>query len=158
MRLSSVLNSALNEQILKEYHNMLLYRQFESYFQDFQLKGLAGYFAKQAEEEKGHALKFTNYVNDRTNGRVTLGDVDAPNVALSDFSSIGDEYVKAEEGTTESIEALYDLAFEEKSYIDLPFLLDMLQEQIEEEDSSQEFSLRIKAVKDIVLFDATFGE
>jgi hypothetical protein len=34
----------------------------------------------------------------------------------------------------------------------------MLQEQIEEEDSSQEFSLRIKAVKDIVLFDATFGE
>lgn len=158
MRLSSVLNSALNEQILKEYHNMLLYRQIESYFQDFQLKGLAGYFAKQAEEEKGHALKFTNYINDRIGGKVTLGDIDAPNVSLSDFSSIGDEYVKAEEGTTESIEALYFLAFNEQSFIDLGFLEEMLNEQVEEEDSAQEFSLRIKTVKDIVLFDATFGE
>jgi len=158
MRLSSVLNSALNEQILKEYHNMLLYRQIESYFQDFQLKGLAGYFAKQAEEEKGHALKFTNHINDRTGGKVTLGDIDAPNVALSDFSSIGDEYVKSEEGTTESIEALYFLALNEQSFIDLGFLEEMLNEQVEEEDSAQEFSLRIKSVKDIVLFDATFGE
>jgi ferritin len=158
MRLSSVLNSALNEQILKEYHNMLLYRQIESYFQDFQLKGLAGYFAKQAEEEKGHALKFIDYINDRIGGKVALGDVDAPNAALTDFSSVGDEYVKTEEATTESIEALYDLALGEKSYMDLGFLEEMLNEQVSEEDEAAEFSLKIKSVKDIVLFDETFNE
>ena len=61
-RLSQNLNDALNQQILNEYHNMLIYRQIQSYFEDFQLKNLAEYFSKQAEDENGHAQKFMSHI------------------------------------------------------------------------------------------------
>jgi ferritin len=76
----------------------------------------------------------------------------------TDINAIADLYVWLEQQTTESIEALYELALDEKSYIDLPFLLKMLDEQREEEDTSLIFSVRIKMVKDLVLFDAEFGD
>ncbi len=158
MKLSQNLNEALNQQVLHEYKNMLIYKQVESFFEDFQLKNLSEYFRKQSQEEKGHGDKFVQYINDRTGGKVQLSDVEFPNISLSDFSSVGDVYVSAEEATTESIESLYDLALNEKSYIDLGFLEEMLNEQVQEEDTAQEFSLKIKSVKDIVLFDATFGD
>ena len=158
MKLSQSLNDALNQQILKEFHNELVYRQIQSYFEDFQLKNLAAYFEKQANEENGHGKKFIQYINDRTGGKVLLNDVDGPNLNIESFASIGDIYVSAEEATTESIESIYELALDEKSFIDLPFIQSMLFEQVEEEDSAQEFMMKIKMVKDIVLFDAEFGD
>lgn len=156
-RLSENLNDALNQQVLHEYRNMLIYKQFESYFEDLQLKKLAKYFKDQAQHEKEHGDKFVQYLNDRTGGRVILGEVDAPVLALVGLDSVGDYFISTEEATTLSIEEIYDLAFVERSFMDLGFLQDMLSEQVEEEDSAQEFALKIKQVKDIVLFDATFG-
>lgn len=156
MRLSQELNDALNQQILKEYGNVLRYAAINSYFENLQLKKLAKYFLDRSNEEKDHADKFMQYINDRTGGLVTIGEVDAPVLNISDSQSVADVYVLAEEDTTESIEALYDLAFSEKSYIDLGFLQDMLNEQVSEEDEANEFATKIKMVKDIVLFDATF--
>lgn len=158
MRLSQNLNDALNQQILKEYHNMLVYKQIQSYFEDFQLKHLANYFSSQADDEKSHANKFIDHINRRTGGKVTIDEVDAPVLNLGDFGSIGETYISVEEDTTESIEELYDLALSEKSYMDLGFLEEMLNEQVSEEDEANEFALRIKMVKDIVLFDATLGD
>jgi ferritin len=157
LRLSESLNSALNEQINAEFHNEMIYRQIQSYFEDFQLNGLASYFEKQANEENSHAKRFINYINSRSGGKVTCDQIDAPNLSLTDFNSVADVYAKAEENTSLSIEELYDLAFSEKSYLDLPFIEDFLREQVEEENKSQEFLMKIKLVKDIVLFDATFG-
>ena len=85
-----------------------------------------------------------------------MGEVDAPIIGLSSIELIAEAYISIEEGTTESIEEIYGMALDEKSFMDLPFLSNMLSEQIEEEDSAQSFALKIKAVKDIVLFDATF--
>lgn len=158
MKLSGNLNDALNQQILHEYRNMLIYKQIESYFEDYQLKNLAKYFKEQSQHEKEHGDKFVQYINDRTGGKVILGEIDAPNLNLTDFVSVGDIFVSAEETTTESIEALYGLALDEKSFIDLGFLEEMLNEQVEEEDSANEFSMKIKMAKDIVLFDAEFGD
>jgi ferritin len=157
MKLSENLNSALNQQILIELGNQTKYMQVASYFEDLQLKKLAGYFLKQADGEKEHALLFMGHINDRNGGKVTLGEIQDPNLNLSDPVSVGETYLAIEQQTTESIEALYDLALGEKSYIDLPFLSTLLQEQIEEEDISQQFALNIRMVKDIVLFDSTFG-
>ena len=157
MKLSPDLNDAISQQILMELHNMLVYKQIQSYFEDLQLKKLAAYFGNQADDEKSHADKFIQYLNDRIGGKVSLGEVDSPMITISDPASIGDIYVSLEEDTTVSIESIYELALGNKSYIDLPFLQSMLFEQVSEEDEASEFAMKIKMVKDLVLFDATFG-
>jgi ferritin len=156
VKLSQNLNDALNQQILIELQNQNKYMQIQSWFEDFQLTNLANYFKSQADGEKDHANLFMEHINNRIGGKVTIGEVDDPNLMFSDFASIGVLYQKTEEETTASIESLYDLALTDKSYIDLPFLQKMLDEQVEEENSAQEFAMKIAMVKDIVLFDATF--
>jgi ferritin len=156
MKLSQELNDAICQQIIIELGNQNKYMQVQSYFEDLQLKNLASFFGKQSSGEKDHANLFMTHLNDRNGGKVIIGDVDAPKSDFSDISSVADFYVLTEQQTTESIESLYDLALSEKSYIDLGFLQSMLDEQIEEEDTSQKLALNLKMAKDIVLFDATF--
>lgn len=156
MKLSQNLNDALNCQIMIEFGNMLKYAQIQSMFEDMQLKNLAKFFKEQSAGENDHANLFMDYVNDRTGGKVKIEEVNAPIIEFADINSIADFYVLTEQQTTESIESLYNLALEEKSYIDLGFLTKMLDEQVEEEDTSVAFATKIKAVRDIVLFDATW--
>ena len=155
MKLSNELNDALNEQITKEYRNVLIYAQIQSYFESLQLKKIASYFKKQSFHEAEHAQKFIQHINDRTGGNVNIGEVNSPSLMLSSVESVGDTYILTEEETTESIESIYELASDMKSFIDFPFLLSMLSEQVEEEDSANEFSMKLKNTKDLVLFDAT---
>jgi len=75
---------------------------------------------------------------------------------LNSPSDVGDVYIATEEATTVAIEDIMDLVLEQRSYVDQEFILKMLAEQVEEEDKAKEFALRIKNVKDIVLFDAEF--
>jgi ferritin len=156
LKLSESLNDALNQQVLIEYKNSLIYKQVESWCEDNQLKNLSKYFNAQSLQEKSHADKFASYINDRTGGKVTIEDIDVPSLSIGNITDIGELSLQTEISTTESIESLYDLALSEKSYIDLPFFSDMLQEQVEEEDWANRLALNLKMVKDIVLFDATF--
>jgi ferritin len=156
MNLSSSLNDALNEQIIKEYSNVLVYSQMKSFFEDLQLTKIAKYFGDRSSEEKTHGDKFMAHINARTGGKVTIGEVPAPNLGELSVSRIGELYVHQEEATTESIESIYDLAESERSYIDFLFLLEMLAEQVSEEDEANEFSVKAKNVKDLFLWDASF--
>jgi ferritin len=156
VKLSQNLNDAINAQILIELGNQNKYMQIQSLFEDMQLKNLAKFFKEQSAGENGHANLFMNHINDRNGGKVIIGEVNAPIIDFSDINSIADFYVLTEQQTTESIESLYNLAFEEGSYIDLPFLESMLNEQVEEEDTSQRVAMNLKMTKDIVLFDSTF--
>ena len=159
MILSQDLNDALNEQVVREYQNMLIYKKIESYLQDLELNNIAKMFHKQAKEENGHAKEFIDYINSRVGGKLVLGEIPSPEtVIINSESSIGDIYLQLEQDTTESIEAIYDLALSLKSYMDLPYLQHMLEEQVIEEDEALNFSKRFKMVKDLVLFDATFGD
>ena len=158
MKLSQNLNDAINAQILIELGNQNKYMQIQSIFEDMQLKNLAKFFGEQSHGENDHANLFMNHLNDRNGGKVNIGEVNAPVIDFSDINSIADFYVLTEQQTTESIESLYNLAFEEGSYIDLPFLSTMLSEQVEEEDTSHRVATNLKMAKDIVLFDATFGD
>ncbi len=156
MKLSSELNDAICQQIVIELENQNKYMQIQSYFEDLQLKNLAKFFKEQSSGENSHANMFMDHLNDRNGGKVIIGDVSAPKSDFTDIASVADFYVLTEQETTNSIESLYDLALSEKSYIDLGFLESMLNEQIEEEDTSQRLATNLKMAKDIVLFDATF--
>lgn len=159
MILSSDLNDALNEQVIREYQNMLIYKKIESYLQELELNNIAKVFHKQAEEENEHAKEFIDYINNRVGGKVVLGEIPSPEtVSITSENSIGDIYLQLEQDTTESIESIYELAVSLKSYMDLPYLLHMLENQVIEEDEALNFSKRFKMVKDLVLFDATLGD
>jgi len=155
MKLTQELNDALNNQIQHELRNQNIYLQIASYFELLQLKHLSKYFMNQAKHEKEHADLFINHINDRTGGIVEILEIDAPMKNIQSIEDVAKIYVEVEESTTESIEEIYSLAFEQRSYMDLPFLSTMLNEQVEEEDSANELAMKLKMCKDIVLFDAT---
>lgn len=157
MNLSTQLNDALNMQVIHELKNVLIYLQIASYFESLQLKKISSYFMKHADEEKSHADKFIAHINDRTGGNLVLSEVPFnSNPENFDINTVIELYVSTEEQTTESIESIYDVALDEKSFIDLPFILEMLKEQVEEEDIAQEFARKARNVHDLVLWDATF--
>lgn len=155
MKLSQSLNDAFNQQILHELRNFLVYKKIQNYFEDLQLKNLANYFSKQADDEKSHADMLINHVNDRIGGIVSIGDVKSLPYEIRVIEDVGKIYLIVEEETTKSIESLYDLALEGKSFIDLPFIQEMLAEQVKEEDEALELSAKLNMVKDLVLFDAS---
>jgi ferritin len=156
LNLTESLNAALNQQVLKEYHNQFVYAQFESYFADLQLMKISNFFGKRSDEEKSHADKFMEHINSRTGGKVLIEEVPAPNLGELNLMLVAELYIRREEDTTKSIESLYELADYEKSYVDLPFLLEMLAEQVSEEDEANEFAMKANNVKDLVLWDSTF--
>lgn len=156
MNLSVELNDALNAQIGHEYRNASYYMQMASLFENRQLKNLAKLFVSQAQGERAHGDSIVDHINARLGGVVSIPEIEAP-VGLSDDPvSIGLKFVEIEKATTESIEDIYRMVLDTGSYIDIPFITGLLNEQVEEEDLAIEFSDRISSVKDIVLFDATF--
>lgn len=156
MKMSQDLNDAINQQIVHELRNQNSYLQIGSYFRSLELNNLADYFFKQASGEKEHADLFISHLNDRVGGLVKIGSIPSPVVTVSKPEDVGELYLQIENATTESIEDIMDLILESKSYIDQPFILKMLEEQVEEEDTANHFNLLINRVKDIVLFDSTF--
>lgn len=156
MRLSERLNELLNQQIVHELRNSNIYLQLASYCKQYQLDNLSNFFYDRSKEEKGHADKFTEYINKRTGGKVDVVGVEAPSLTIGSFEDLGRLYVETEELTTEKIEEIMSVVRHESSYMDEHFVLSMLDEQVAEEDEANTFALRISMVQDIVLFDATF--
>src|ERR671932_2521162 len=68
---------AINEQIGYEFSASLQYYAIAAHFAAEALPQLSSHFFKQAEEEKGHALRFIKYVVD-AGGRVVIPAVEAP--------------------------------------------------------------------------------
>src|ERR1041385_8941383 len=68
---------AVNEQIGYEFSASLQYYAIAAHLAAEALPELAAHFFKQAEEEKGPALRFIKYVVD-AGGRVVIPAIDAP--------------------------------------------------------------------------------
>lgn len=70
--LNPKIQDALNKQINAELFSSYLYLSMAAYFEAEDLKGMAHWMLVQADEEKAHAMRIFDLVNDR-GGRVTLG-------------------------------------------------------------------------------------
>src|SRR3989449_3448503 len=68
---------AINEQIGYEFSAELQYYAIAAHFAAERLRQLSQHFFKQAEEEKGHALRFIKYVVD-AGGRGVFPAINAP--------------------------------------------------------------------------------
>jgi len=126
--------NAINEQIGYEFSASVQYYAIGAHFAAEALPQLSIHFFKQAEEEKGHALRFIKYVVD-AGGRVMIPAIDAPK---SNFKTPRDAVklsLEQEIHVTKQINGLVELARTEKDYITINFLQWFLTEQLEEVSS-----------------------
>lgn len=125
---------AINEQIGYEFSASLQYFAIGAYFAAEALPQLSAHFFKQAEEEKGHALRFIKYVVD-TGGYVTIPAIEAPQSKFKSPEKAVKLSLDQEIHVTNQINGLVGLARKENDYITINFLQWFLTEQLEEVSS-----------------------
>lgn len=137
MLISTELNKAFNDEIGRELFASHQYIAIASYFDDRALKKLAQMFFKQSQEEREHAMKFVEYLNE-VGGKVEIPAVDAPK---NDFQS-AEEAVRLalewELDVTRHINDLMTMAVEQKDYAAQEFLDWFVKEQVEEVSTMQD--------------------
>src|SRR6266576_1579135 len=112
---------AINEQIGYEFSASLQYYAIGSHFAAEALPQLSQHFFKQAEEEKGHALRFIKYIVD-AGGRVVIPAIDAPKSKFKSARDAEKLSLEKEIHAPQQITGLVGLARKQNDYITNNFL------------------------------------
>ncbi len=134
MLISDTLNKAMNDQIGDELMASNQYLNIASYFDRETLPELAGFFFRQSDEERMHALKIVRYVLD-AGGKVAVPALDAPTKDIDSAETAAKMALDWELEVTKKINALMDLAIKENDHIAQEFLQWFVNEQLEEVSS-----------------------
>jgi len=158
--LSETMTAALNKQINAEAYSAYLYQSMAAWALDQGLKGLANWMDCQAKEEMVHTFKIYNHVAER-GGRVLLTAIDGPPTDWDSPVAAAQNVVAHEQKVTGLINALVDLAIEEKDHATRSFLNWFVDEQVEEEDSANEvlgqLTLAAESPGGILMIDRELG-
>ncbi len=144
--IGKAMQDAMNEQINKELFSSYLYLSMAAYFEDKNLPGFANWMRIQADEERGHAMKFYDFLLER-GGRVLLNAIDAPKTDWTSSLEVAEEVAAHEAKVTASINALYELALKEKDYPAQVMLQWFISEQVEEEKNAAEIVANLKLIE-----------
>ncbi|MFV8827890.1 ferritin [Alkalihalobacterium sp. APHAB7] len=144
--LSEKLLDALNEQMNFEFESAHTYMAMAAWCSAQSLDGFANFFLVQAEEERFHAMKFYNYINDRGKRAIITGYETPKN----DFDTILDVYQAGyahEQLVTKNIYKLSDIAMDEREHATIQFLKFFLDEQVEEEAMFDNIIEKLKRIQ-----------
>ncbi|HWB60349.1 MAG TPA: ferritin [Chthoniobacteraceae bacterium] len=122
---------ALNEQVGMEMSASVKYDSIASHFASEGLPRLAGFFFKQATEERMHAHKFIKYILD-TGGRVEIPEIPKPPHRFKFAKDAVKMALDGEYEVTRAIHNIMDAAIAEKDYSTATFLQWFISEQVEE--------------------------
>jgi len=131
MMLSDTMVKQLNGQVAAEFAASHAYLAMSCELDGKGLKVLSSFFAKQADEERAHALKIMKYLQE-VGGEVCLEGVEKPRGDYGDVAAIAQAALKSEEHVTKLIHDLVALAEKEKDYATRSFLNWFVDEQVEE--------------------------
>jgi ferritin len=150
----------LNEQVNKEFFSAYLYLDFSDYFENQGLAGFANYFRVQAQEENAHAMIFIKYLQD--NGeRVSFEAIGKPNHNYTDNLNVLKAALQHEIYVTNSINKIYEEAYNLKDFRTMQFLDWFIEEQGEEENSAdtliRKYELFGSDSKGLYLLDQELG-
>jgi ferritin len=143
--LSAKMEKALNDQIREEMYSAYLYLSMAAWFKSQNLDGFSKWMIMQFKEEQMHAQKFFGYIHDRR-GTVKLQALEAPPTEWKSALEAYEASFKHEQHITGRIKLLYDIAVEEKDRATQVFLDWFVSEQVEEENSVDEFVQLLKMV------------
>ncbi|WP_026894996.1 ferritin [Clostridiisalibacter paucivorans] len=143
--LSEKLLKALNDQMNYEFESAHYYLAMAAYCADQDLDGFENFFLVQAEEERFHAMKFFNFINEM-DGRATIQSMGEPK---NEFESVLDVFNTAlahEESVTKRIYDLMKIAREEDEYATISWLNWFVDEQVEEEASMKAIISKLERI------------
>lgn len=139
---------AINAQIKNELQAHYNYLGMSAHFEQTPYLGFAKWMRFQSSEEYTHAMKLYDYLRER-NAAIELNAIDAPKTVYGSVPiEIFESALVQEQGVTQQINDLYELALKEKDYATLQFLTWFLQEQVEEENTVSDIIDRLKLVGD----------
>ena len=145
--ISEKMEKALNRQINLEMHSAYIYMGMSAHCANIGLKGCSVWFMAQYHEEMLHAMKQYEYLQSQ-GVEVVLTAIEPP---LSGFTSLLDIFEKTlahEQFMTKNVNALMDLAIEEKDHATQIFMQWYVTEQVEEEDTVNEIVAKLKLIGD----------
>jgi len=125
---------AMNAQLESEFSASAQYIAIAVYFDEESLPDLAGFFYRQAEEERMHAMKFVQFMLDA--GAKPI--IPSTPVLKNEFDSAADAIqfaLEQELKVTDEINNLVSVATTEQDYASNQFLQWFVTEQVEEVDS-----------------------
>jgi ferritin len=108
------------------------------------LKGFAGFFAKQAGEEREHAGKIIQHVQDR-GVALELTAVAAPKQNFKSLLEAVEQAQAMEQSNTKGINAVFEAAVADKDYPAQVLMHWFINEQVEEEAWAAELVDRVQA-------------
>lgn len=121
----------LNTQIGHELAAHNQYLACAIYYDALTMPRMAGFFYRQAEEERGHALMMVQYLVD-TDESVVVPAVPAPRSTFADLVEPVQLALDQERAVTDQINGLLRTAREESDYASEQFLQWFIKEQVEE--------------------------
>jgi ferritin len=145
--ISQKIGDALNDQIRKEVYSSYLYLSMAAQFASMNLNGFAHWMKIQTGEETKHAMKIYDHLNER-NGRVILQQIDAPPSSWKSAKEMFQDAYQHEQKVTESINKIVELARAEKDYATDALLQWFVNEQVEEEASTNEILQKLQLMGD----------
>ncbi|HEY3312353.1 MAG TPA: ferritin [Anaerolineales bacterium] len=144
--ISKAMETAINEQINKEFYSSYLYLSMAAYFEGVTLPGAAKWMYVQAGEEREHAMKLFEHLVDR-GGKVALGAIAAPETEWAGPMAAFKAVYEHEQFVTKSIHSLYEVALKEKDYSAQVLLQWFINEQVEEEKNASEIVESMKRIE-----------
>lgn len=159
--ISNKIQEAFNEQINAELYSSYLYLSMSAYFESISLPGFAHWMRCQAQEEVVHAMKFYTFISER-GGSVQLKAIDGPPTEWESPQAVFEAAYAHEVKVTGLINALVDLAIQERDHASNNFLQWFVAEQVEEEASADEVLQKIKLAGDhgggLFMLDRELGQ
>lgn len=159
--INSKVEVALNDQIRKEFYSSYLYLSMAAHFVSMNFNGFAHWMKTQSGEETKHGMKIYEYVHARE-GKVVLQQVDAPQTNWKSVKDMFSQAYQHEQMVTESINKIIELARSEKDNATEVFLQWFVNEQVEEEASTNEILHKLQLVGDntpaLFMLDAELGK
>ncbi|MBM3664635.1 MAG: ferritin [Actinobacteria bacterium] len=142
---------ALCTQMGQEFAAHFQYLAMSAWLEGEGLPELSGFFARQADEEHGHAMKVFRYVLD-TGGPVDIPGQDPPVRAFESVEALVAGALAQEEQVTRWIEDLVHLAREHRDPATEVFLQWYVTEQVEEVATMNELLQVVRRARDSLLF------
>nr|AGF92938.1 ferroxidase [uncultured organism]AGF93310.1 ferroxidase [uncultured organism] len=141
------IEAALNEQINEELGSYYIYLSMEAYFASESLDGFATWMEYQAREEVEHAMRIFRFLNDR-GARVKLQAIEEPKAEWESPLAAFEDAYEHEQYITQKINELVDLAEEKDDKATLNMLDWFVEEQVEEEATTEAIVDKLEMVGD----------
>lgn len=143
--MSQTIQDAINRQINAEMGASYSYLAMSAWCERSHFTGSARWLRAQSREEHGHAMRLFDFMLAR-NARPELLKLDQPRCEFKSLAEVFETAYEQEKSVSAQIDALYELAFREKTYPAVVQLEWFLTEQVEEEKSFREIVARLRMV------------